>query len=147
MTWDNNTENEDPLQSYSARRKLNVDVPSFIQTISTVNTLVTNPDTIKFNSLEVSLSFVSGEKPTASLVYNLSIEKTFLTGNFSYTPNTTSTGRRLLQLDSLKKMLMDKLTSLAIGYVKKKYPEIAPFLPRTPCAATGGNRGDDDASV
>ena len=140
MTWDNNTEN--PLQSYSPRRKLNVDVTSFMNTISLAYALFTNPDTIKFNSLEVSLSFVSGGKPTASLVYNLSIEKSSLTGNFSYTPNTTSTGRRLLQLDSLKKMLMDKLISLAIGYVKKKYPTIAPFLPRTPCAATGGNRSD-----
>jgi hypothetical protein len=142
MTWDNSTENEDPFLSYSARRRLNFDITSFIQTISTVYEMVTKPDAVIFNSLEVSLSFESGGKPTASLKYSLSIDTKPISGNFSYTPNTTSTGRRLLQLDSLKKMLLDKLISLAIGYVKKTFPTIAPFLPKTPCEATGGNSSE-----
>ena len=104
--------------------------------------MVTKPDAVIFNSLEVSLSFESGGKPTASLKYSLSIDSKPISGNFSYTPNTTSTGRRLLQLDSLKKMLLDKLISLAIGYVKKTFPTIAPFLPKTPCEATGGNSSE-----
>ena len=125
----------------ASRRKLQLDVVSIVSTINTVITLVSSADAITFNSFELSLSLVSGGSPMMNASYSLTVKGgTPLTGNFSLSPDTTKTGRHLLESGGLKDMVIKKLVQAVIGYVKKTYPTIGALLPKTSDCATSSGR-------
>ena len=97
-------------------------------------------DGITFNSFGFSLGIKKGQKPVVVASYDLTFgSNTKIRGNFTYNGTAgQASGRHLLQMDQFKSLVIKKLISSAIGYLKTKFPKIAPFLPKsTECSSKG----------